>query len=80
MTDADRCRSVIAALEQYCVGHYAITNEDMADALDLLRRYGPNGGTTPMPTTCANCRRLMGDKYCRLVAGSQECMKAKERI
>ena len=46
MTDIDRCRAVIAALERYVLGS-AQCSDVLSDALDLLRRYGPVGGWTP---------------------------------
>ena len=78
MTDIDRCRAVIAALElnkstargnRYVHVHV----DTLSDALDLLRRYGPVGGRG----YCDGCVRCGS---CAITTGSDECRKARWRI
>jgi hypothetical protein len=83
MTDHDRCRAVIAALEGYMLGRSTCKRELLSDALDLLRRYGPNGGPTPKaePETCPkNCRHLTDEDGCDFcyLPGTDQCRAVRE--
>ena len=73
MTDIDRCRAVIAALEGYKSDGIPPDPFVLIHALDLLRRYGPVGGETP----CESCYNYDDDDRCTLTHGSEECKKQR---
>jgi hypothetical protein len=79
MTDHDRCRAVIAALERTipeCEPGETL-GQVLSDALDLLRRYGPVGGGAVCLPSC----RHYGARGCLMsdLPGSPECRRDREQ-